>query len=70
VIDRSSAADPAEADFVTFQSTGEQARGEYRCAECGYGIAILSALPVCPMCAGTTWEEAVRSSFGRADRLL
>jgi rubredoxin len=35
---------------------GHAARGEFRCTDCGYGVAIRRALPVCPMCRGDHWE--------------
>jgi CspA family cold shock protein len=30
---------------------------ELRCAGCGYGICVSGALPLCPMCRTTTWEQ-------------
>jgi Zn finger protein HypA/HybF involved in hydrogenase expression len=35
---------------------GATARGEFRCAECGYGIVVHRALPACPMCHGGDWR--------------
>jgi len=35
---------------------GQAARGEFRCADCGYGVTIRRALPACPMCRGEDWE--------------
>lgn len=55
--------------FVTFRSSGEQAKGAFRCADCGYGIAVYSALPTCPMCAGSTWEPSDWSPFSRGPLL-
>ena len=43
------------------------AKGEFRCAECGYGVAICRELPRCPMCGGVSWEQAPWSPFARAD---
>lgn len=51
-----------EGDFVELLAAGQTAAGSFRCAECGYGVAVSAALPQCPMCAGTTWE---RTSLGR-----
>ena len=34
---------------------------EYRCTACGYGAILRPALPICPMCGGTSWEERHRS---------
>jgi rubrerythrin len=39
-------------------TAGHPATGEFRCAECGYGVAVRSALPECPMCRGRAWEDA------------
>jgi rubrerythrin len=59
----------AEGDYVEFVAAGTQVTGQYRCAECGYGVTIHSELPVCPMCAGTSWEQASWSPFSRAMEL-
>jgi len=56
----------AEGDFVEFVQAGTRASGEYHCSGCGYGVAVHAALPVCPMCSGTTWERADWSPFTRA----
>jgi rubrerythrin len=56
-------------DFVEFWSAGDPGKGEYRCSECAYGIAVYRALPVCPMCSGSSWEQAAWSPFTRALRL-
>lgn len=52
-------------DFVVFLSTGDRAKGEYRCSECGYGVAIHTELPRCPMCGGAVWEQSPWSPFSR-----
>lgn len=56
-----SAAAPAvtldESGFADFAISGAQVRGEFRCAECGYGAIVQRALPPCPMCGGTVWES-------------
>jgi rubrerythrin len=44
--------------LVTFLGAGEQAAGEFRCSECGYGVSVHRALPRCPMCGGISWEES------------
>ena len=44
-------------DYVEFSAAGDNVKGEFHCAECGYGVTIVRALPVCPMCGGTTWEQ-------------
>ena len=35
---------------------GAGARGEFRCAGCGYGIVVHRELPACPMCQGGDWH--------------
>lgn len=47
-------------------SAGTSAKGEFRCAACGYGVTVFRALPVCPMCAGERWEATAWSPFQRA----
>jgi predicted RNA-binding Zn-ribbon protein involved in translation (DUF1610 family) len=46
--------------YVGFLGAGTLARGEFRCSACGYGIAIRSVLPACPMCGAETWERLER----------
>src|ERR671923_1096625 len=41
--------DGPAAGYVQFWSTGESVKGEFHCAECGYGIAVCRELPRCPM---------------------
>ena len=40
-----------------FHAAGDAVAGEFLCAECGYGVSVRSALPFCPMCRGSVWEE-------------
>jgi hypothetical protein len=64
-----SADDPsiaADGDHVDFSSAGDHVKGEFRCAECGYGITVCRELPACPMCSCTTWEAVSWGPFGRA----
>jgi hypothetical protein len=45
-------------------------RTEYRCAACGYGIAVYERPPSCPMCRKPRWEHAEwRPSFPLLDDL-
>ena len=53
---------PAE-DFIQFFPAGANAKGEYHCSECGYGVAVFRTLPQCPMCGGSTWEQSTWSPF-------
>jgi len=62
-------AEPGEGDYVHFVAAGAAAAGEYHCASCGYGVTVHTTLPACPMCAGTTWEQAPWSPFSRSRRL-
>jgi rubredoxin len=55
-------------DYVHFGSAGDAAVGEYHCSNCGYGVTIHTALPPCPMCAGTKWEQVPWSPFTRTGR--
>jgi lipopolysaccharide biosynthesis regulator YciM len=58
-------ADRRPMDFVEFFATGERAKGEYHCSDCGYGVTVYSALPRCPMCGGGSWEQTAWSPFSR-----
>jgi rubrerythrin len=60
---------PAD-DYVEFRATGDLVKGEYHCSACGYGVAIIRALPLCPMCGGSSWEQAAWSPFSRAASTL
>lgn len=48
---------PASAGFVDFAAAGTEISGDFRCADCGYGAVIHGALPRCPMCGGSVWEN-------------
>jgi hypothetical protein len=45
---------------VSFVRAGEDARGAYQCADCGYGVSVQTTLPRCPMCAGSSWALVQR----------
>jgi rubrerythrin len=55
-----------ERDYVELWPTGSRAKGEFRCADCGYGIVVTAELPRCPMCSCESWEPAAWAPFGRA----
>jgi hypothetical protein len=55
--------------YVQFWASGSSAKGEFHCAECGYGVIVSKELPLCPMCGGRSWEEASWSPFRRAEVL-
>jgi rubrerythrin len=45
---------------------GARAKGEYRCAECGYGVTVYTELPRCPMCqADDAWVQLDWAPFTR-----
>ncbi|MFN2627688.1 MAG: hypothetical protein ABR569_03500 [Gaiellaceae bacterium] len=52
--------------YVQFWGTGEPVKGEFRCANCGYGVTVYRNLPLCPMCGGTSWEQSAWSPISRA----
>ena len=57
----------SEDGFVVFSASGDHADGDFRCAECGYGVAIASTtLPDCPMCRGSVWELSGHATLGAA----
>jgi hypothetical protein len=53
-------------DYVHFWITGDGAKGEFHCSDCGYGVTVYRELPLCPMCGCTFWEEAAWSPFSRS----
>jgi hypothetical protein len=53
-----SASRPLDDGYVHLLTAGDGARGEFSCAECGYGVMVQRELPSCPMCRGTVWETA------------
>jgi hypothetical protein len=55
-----------EGGYVVFWPAGQHVKGEFHCAECGYGVTVFRELPVCPMCGGSTWEQSTWSPFSRA----
>ena len=55
-------------DHVQFLAAGDSGKGEYRCSECAYGVTVHRSLPVCPRCAGSSWEQVAWSPFSRALR--
>jgi rubrerythrin len=56
-------------EFVEFFAAGQSVKGEYHCSDCGYGVTIVRALPLCPMCGGTAWEQSAWSPFSRTPLL-
>ena len=48
----------------SFFAAGSPALGEFRCADCGYGVVVRRVLPACPMCRGLAWEDPVTPPWG------
>ena len=42
---------------------GARAKGEFRCASCGYGVIVSKILPRCPMCSERVWERVAWRPF-------
>ena len=42
----------------------------FHCSSCGYGVTIVRALPICPMCGGSSWEQSTWSPFSRSRQRL
>ena len=59
----------ATGDYVEFWAAGQSVKGEFHCSDCGYGVTIVRALPLCPMCGGASWEQSTWSPFKRAQKL-
>lgn len=66
MLDDTKAPDASDVDYVEFIAAGTKVAGAYHCAGCGYGVTLHSPLPVCPMCSGTSWEQAPWSPLARA----
>jgi hypothetical protein len=43
----------------------EEAKGEFRCVQCGYGVVVVRRLPTCPMCGGHEWKATSWHPFTR-----
>jgi rubrerythrin len=56
--------------YVEFWTAGETVKGEFHCSDCGYGVTIVRALPVCPMCGGRSWEQTAWHPFTHGSQLL
>jgi len=52
-------------EFVDFFTSGAAVKGEFHCAQCGYGVTVYRELPQCPMCGGESWEQTPWSPFTR-----
>jgi len=66
VLDTEPSGQDEPSDYVAFVSAGEHVKGEFHCSECGYGVTIYRALPLCPMCGNGSWEQSAWSPFGLA----
>jgi rubredoxin len=66
VVERVRAIGEEPGSYVAFSTAGDTVKGEFHCSECGYGVTVYRALPICPMCGGTTWEQVPWSPLTRA----
>jgi rubrerythrin len=58
--------EPVAGERLSVQA-GTPARGEYRCASCGYGVIVQTTLPRCPMCGAESWRpDTGARSHGRS----
>ena len=69
MLDEGRRLDSNEGEYIEFAIAGTSVAGEFRCSGCGYGVTVQTALPHCPMCAGTTWEAAALGPFSPDGRL-
>ena len=60
----------AGGDFVAFVEAGARVKGEFHCADCGYGVTVYRTLPTCPMCGCEHWEQSAWSPLTRARSVL
>ena len=56
-------ATPDSDGVPAFLTAGSGALGEFRCAQCGYGVIVRRVLPECPMCRGRSWEDPATSPY-------
>jgi lipopolysaccharide biosynthesis regulator YciM len=62
----SSTSKPLTEEDVEQWAAGMRAKGEFRCAECGYGITVYRLLPECPMCHGSDWDRVPWRPYSRS----
>ena len=48
----------ATVDSSTVSGAAAAALHDYRCATCGYGVAVARPPEFCPMCQSKVWEHA------------
>ena len=54
---------PGGDGLPVFFMAGSPGLGEFRCAQCGYGVIVRRVLPECPMCRGHSWEDPATSPY-------
>ena len=59
---------PSGDESIGLYATAARVVGEFCCSDCGYGIVSRGALPICPMCRGSRWEESLWRPFTRGWR--
>ncbi len=58
----------ADGDQTSTHAAGEHSKGEFRCADCGYGVTVCRELPICPMCGCEAWRAVSWAPMARAAR--
>lgn len=56
----------ADGDELQLIAAGEHRKGEFRCADCGYGVTVCRELPICPMCGCEAWRSVSWAPMRRA----
>ena len=56
----------ADGDETPPYAAGEHCKGEFRCADCGYGVTVCRELPICPMCGCEAWHSVSWSPMAHA----
>ena len=63
---RESLTTAADGDEIQLSAAGDHAKGEFRCADCGYAITVCREMPPCAMSGYETWQAGLWRPFGRA----
>jgi hypothetical protein len=58
----------ADGDEVPHYAAGEPCKGEFRCADCEYGVTVYRELPICPMCGCESWQSVLWSPMAHAQQ--
>jgi hypothetical protein len=52
---------------MPLMDTESDQKVDYICVECGYGVAVATPPPVCPMCHGNEWNRPLWSPYTSLD---